>query len=120
MLLYPVSCDYFHTGNISKRGVLSEALFILILMLSDTSKGVNFVMGKILNSCPVGSIITSSPGRFVVPDNLFSQSINVVPSNTNEDAMSDGEEALNTFLALATRDSPLRRSYDRNVLMYPK
>lgn len=57
-------------------------------------------------SCPVGSVITCSLGRFVVPDNLFRQLIKFFPGNMDDVTMLGGEEAPNTFPTPATHDNP--------------
>lgn len=70
-------------------------------------------------SCPVGSVTTSSLNQVVVPDNLFSPPINIVPSTTDYVTMSGGEEAPHMFPTPQTHDNQLQPSYDRNVPKYP-
>lgn len=79
----------------------------------------NFEMGGNQISCPVGSVITSSPDRLAVLDNLFRQSINIVLFTTDDVSLFDGEQAPNMFPNPATHDSPLRSGYDRTVPTYP-
>lgn len=89
-------------------------------MLSDLSKASNFDTGENCISCPVGSVITSCPGRFVLSDNAFSRPIKLVPSITDDVTMSGGEKAPNMFRTLGIRDNPLQAGYHLNVPMPPE